>query len=373
MTEIKHRKLFETLKAKILENAYGAGRAFPSEAQLSRTYGVSRTTIRKALGELQHEGLIRSQRGRGTFVTRKGASRKIGLIVPSIRGSEFYPELVSELSKVIRENGYTLLFADFSAGDPAKLADEVKAFAERLVEENVAGVIYQPLEFLTDAPAWSRRVLGFFDAANIPVTLMVSDIDFSPSRSRYDVVAVNNIAAGHRLADHLVAVGARKIDFVIRPHYGPCYADRLEGIMSARAPGGRGGCRFRVFLAEPDDLAALRRHLKRGRPDAFVCGCDALAGRFRQTLEKAGLRIPDDVLLAGFNDLHIARFMSPPLTTIHQPCAALAKTAFDTLLARIADPARPTAEHFLDAPLVVRESTRRKPRAAGRAAPQRKV
>ena len=361
MTEVKHRKLFETLKANILANAYGAGHAFPSEAQLFRTYGVSRTTIRKALDDLRHEGLIRSQRGRGTFVTRKGASRKIGLIVPSIRGSEFYPELVSALSKVIRESGYTLLFADFSAGDPAKLAGEVKAFAEKLVEENVAGVIYQPLEFLTDAPEWSRKVLGVFDAAAVPVVLMVSDIDFSPSRSAYDVVAVNNVAAGRRLADHLVAAGARKVDFVIRPHYGPCYADRLEGVLNAsRQAKGRAAFKVRVFLAEPDDLAALRRHLKRGRPDAFVCGCDALAGRFRRTLEKAGLSVPGDVMLAGFNDLHIARFMSPPLTTIHQPCALLAQTAFDTLLARIADPRRPTAEHFLDAPLVIRESTARR-------------
>ena len=79
MGETKHRTLTDALKAEILSSKYSASRAIPSETQLSRKFKVSRTTVRKALDSLHHEGWIRSVRGRGTFVTRKGASRKIGL------------------------------------------------------------------------------------------------------------------------------------------------------------------------------------------------------------------------------------------------------------------------------------------------------
>ena len=80
--KIKHRAILDALKAEILGNKYAVNRAFPSEAQISRKYKVSRTTVRKALDALHHEGWIRSVQGRGTFVTRQGAARKIGLIVP---------------------------------------------------------------------------------------------------------------------------------------------------------------------------------------------------------------------------------------------------------------------------------------------------
>ncbi len=86
---------------------------------------------------------------------------------------------------------------------------------------------------------------------------------------------------------------------------------------------------------------------------------DAIAGEFRIELEKAHLRVPQDVLLTGFADLQIAKLMSPPLTTIHQDRLAIARTAFNRLLVRIENAALPASEIFLPAPLVVRDSTTR--------------
>ena len=351
----KSRKAVEELKAAILSGKFSSGN-FPSIAMIMARFGLARATAVKVRDELKSQRLIVGKVGKGTFITRRAMSRKIGLIVPSIIGSEFFPVVVSETAKVIRENGYTLQFADFQlCASSAGLGDEVMAFVDGLIKDKVCGVIFQPLEFQPDAAEWNQKVLDRLVQARIPHVLLICDLDASGARSDCDLVGIDNIRAGRRLAEHLLSVGARRIEFVTRPNSGPAFMDRQYGIRSAVLE--RGG-RFSVFRAEPDDVPAFRRHLKRGRPEAIVCGSDTQAGIFRKTLETLGLAVPKDILLAGFNDLQIARILTPPLTTIHQPCRDLARVAFDTLMQRIEHPDRPAVAHLLDAPLVVRESTR---------------
>ena len=76
-----------------------------------------------------------------------------------------------------------------------------------------------------------------------------------------------------------------------------------------------------------------------------------------KTLAKLGLRVPDDILIAGFDDVQIASLTMPGLTTIHQPCEDIARETFRALLERIADRTRPAREIYLPAPLVERGST----------------
>lgn len=114
-----------------------------------------------------------------------------------------------------------------------------------------------------------------------------------------------------------------------------------------------------MLYAEADDLKALKRYLKKQarRPDAFICSNDAIAAVFKQTLEKAGLRVPEDVMLTGFADLQIASLMTPQLTTIRQNREQMAQAAFRRLMARIDDPSLPPCDIFLPAPLIARGST----------------
>ena len=354
----KYRLICDALKTELADGKYGSRKVLPSEVSLSRRFKTGRSTVKRALECLRGEGLIRSQQGRGTFVTRLGASRKIGLIVPGMGGSEFFPAMVSEIARVIRERGYMILMADFSKERDETLVRDVKAFARSLIDENVQGVIYQPLEFVKSAADRNREIVDIFTSAGVPVVLMINDLDVPPHRSSFDLVGINNAKAGRRLAEHLMSVGARNVHLVLRPNSGSAHADRLAGLMQALAFAGGGRRRYGVLVADPGDVGALRRHLRKGRcPDAFICGSDTQAGVFRQTLEKVGLRVGRDVLLAGFNDLQIAKMLTPPLTTVRQPCADIAKAVFDTLMARVTNPDRPPQEVLLDAPLIVREST----------------
>lgn len=356
MADIRYKQVFERLKARILSQEFADGRPFPSEIAVARREGISRMTVHRAFAELRRLGLIAGGVGKAPRVVRARTSRRIGLIVPGLAYTEFFPAVVSAISQTAQARGYTLTFADVSAPDSAARAQQVLGFAESLVKSDVAGVILQPLELLGEADGLNRRLADVFARARIPVVLLDSDLVPLPERSGLDVVGINNFDAGYRLAEHLLMSGARKISFLMRSGWAPSVCNRLRGV---RAAVGAHGATCRVLDGEPTDLAALRRHLRRGRPDAFVCGNDLAAAKFRQTLAAAGLAVPSDVLLAGFDDVQIAELMDPPLTTVRQPCAEIGRQAVDALLSRIAAPEQSPREIYLAAPLVVRRSTQR--------------
>jgi LacI family transcriptional regulator len=97
--------------------------------------------------------------------------------------------------------------------------------------------------------------------------------------------------------------------------------------------------------------------LAKYNPDAIVCSNDVAALSLSKTLAKLNVRIPEDIMLAGFDDVVEAGRMNPPLTSIRQPCFELATMAFRTLLERIDNPDLPPRQILLDTSLVVREST----------------
>ena len=113
-------------------------------------------------------------------------------------------------------------------------------------------------------------------------------------------------------------------------------------------------------MADPADASVVAKLMKSSpRPDAFVCENDVIAAGLMKTLGSLGYKVPDDVLIAGFDDVRVARLSSPGITTIHQPCEGIARAAFDRLVARMSDRTIMPAHMLLPYTLVVRGSTGR--------------
>jgi len=355
MSSAKSRTLVETLKADILGGKYGAGQPFPSRRALAHRFGLAASTVQGALNDLSRLGMIVQIQGKGTFVTHSGASRKIGLIVPGICYSEIFPPICKELSRLAQKDGYALLFGDLSSSDPAERGERAKELARQHVAEGVAGIVFQPIEFLKNSDDFNRDILSAFDAANVPVVLLDCDIVASPGRSNYDVVGINNFDAGRRLAQHIVNQGVREVLFLADPHSDYSIRNRIEG---ARAELTAAKGRLTELSVNVSDVAAVKRMLSRNpRPGAIVCRNDHQAAHLLVTLRELGTRVPDDVLVAGFNDVEYASILSPGLTTVHLPCEDIARQAFGFLCERIARPDLSPRECYLSAPLVVRSST----------------
>jgi LacI family transcriptional regulator len=195
-------------------------------------------------------------------------------------------------------------------------------------------------------------------AARIPVVLVAG----SPETSHADVVGADNRVGMSALVSHLIERhGRTRLWYVTGPREAPDARERRAVFEEALAqyPGVRlAGCfegRFAALsgqLAVREMLAAPRPEL----PDAIVCANDQMAIGAIQELRAAGIRVPADIAVTGFDDVYLGAMLTPPLTTVHQPMRLLGERGCALLLDRIAEPGLPHRVERLPTRLVVRES-----------------
>ena len=367
-------EIFSTLRREILNGKFSANGKFPSEQQLVRRFKVARTTVRLALNRLKEDGILETRNGSGTYLSEMAnrVTGRLGLIIPHIAHGEISPPICSAIAQAASDAGYTLLFGDASSADPGTRVRRALALSQDYIAQGVAGVFLEPIELVADASTVTMQIIRLFEAHHIPVILLDRDIVPPPERSAYDVIAIDNVQIGYRLAAHLADRGARRICLFARPDSAPTVKLRFQGAREALIDRGLRVSNDTVCLAQPDDLTAVGRILRRkAPPDAFLCANDITAFSLVKTLGKLKRRVPRDILVSGIDDVRLAAISSPSLTTVRQPCADIAKAAVAAMLQRLRDPALPPRQILLDAPLVERTSTRRRqttasaPRSAG--------
>lgn len=349
-----HKEVFEALRHEILAGKYDVDKRLPSEAALARRFGVSRPTISRVTLDLKREGLITTRKGAPTTITRYAlnATGALGLVVPGEGYAEIFSPLRRRLELLAERAGWDLIHGEIKSNDPKVRAREVRRLAYRFSREHVAGVFFQPLEFIKDSPKASEEAVKYFDNAGIAVVLLDYDIAPPPARSRYDVVGIDNIAAGLAVGRHLVRTGAKRICFLHRPNAAPTVTNRMRGVASAVIEsGGTWSLKNNVLFAEPENRRAVAKFLKNGLPDAFVAGNDVAAAALGGTLAKTG-KGAERIRLAGFDDVEIAAQLG--FTTVRQPLDAIAEAALQTLASRIKYPSLSPRTILLDAELVIR-------------------
>lgn len=355
----KGRLITDTLREEAVSGSFPNGR-FPSEAQVSRRFAVSRQTAVKAIESLVREGIVVRRRGSGTFVAShlRKATGVIGIIVPGLAYAEIFPPICTHLSRILSERGYSLQLADFAVDDPEALAVKAVNVAEDLVTKGVDGVIFYPIEFLPNAAEINATITSRLSAAHIPVVLLDGDLQDPSRRSPYDIVSVDNFVGGYAIADHLLKQGVVRIAFLMRRHWANSVKNRMYGVSAACVAAGLGWAEANIFRAEPDDVQKIGALMKsRKRPQAIVCGNDTAAMKLQSSLHALGYRIPEDVLVAGFDDVQNARFATPPITTVRQPLADIASALVEALVLRRRHPWKAPQETVLHADFVPRAST----------------
>ena len=362
MNGVKYREIFEALQKELCDGKYGSHNPFPSEAQLVRRFQVSRFTAVEAVKRLEKEGLIVRHKGKGSFPTRfaRTAYGPIGLIMPGLAYGEIYAPICGEITRLCQRKGRTVLLGNATAEAPRERAEAAEKLAVDFVQQHVAGVIMHPIEYLKDSAGANRQIVAILERASIPVVLLDYDIERSPRRSKYDLVAIDNFAAGRRMGEQLVSVGASRVLFVKRKNCAATVEARMFGLAAALIAAGKAWSPECVVEAEPTASGAVVRHLRGAEgPDAVVCGYDVHAASVLKAIEKGLPRgtVPDRIRLAGFDDVRCASVMTPSLTTIRQPCKEIARIAVEMLYRRMEFPNSPVCTVMLDAPLVIREST----------------
>jgi DNA-binding LacI/PurR family transcriptional regulator len=355
----KYTEVFEALQRDILQGKYGEGRRLPSEAELVRRHKVSRPTAARALRELQQMGVIVRRAGSGSFLRPASASarnttgKRFGLLVPGLGNTEILDPICNEITRYAQSLQCEVLWGE--ANRSAETTADADALCAQYIARGVDAVFFAPIEKADAREACNARILAELSAAGIPLVLLDRDATEFPHRSDYDLVCLDNITAGMELTAHLLARGARRICFLSRPHFPSTTELRRMGCEEALRRAGL--ALVASAAAEPDDHKSIKALLKDARPDAIVCANDQTAGVLMQTLNALGVRVPDKLRIAGFDDVRYATLLTVPLTTMHQPCRELGRAAVDTLLARLAHPELPPRQVLLHAPLMERAST----------------
>jgi LacI family transcriptional regulator len=175
---------------------------------------------------------------------------------------------------------------------------------------------------------------------------------------RVSYVDVDNFGSAQQITSHLLRLGHRRVATIAGPSFAPVSIDRLGGYRAAIGAFGLGVEENLIYegdFTESSGRSAMQALLEH-RPDAVFAASDRMAAGALNEIRAAGLRVPDDIALAGFDDMPLAAEMEQPLTTVRQRPEKLGEAALSLLLDRIAAPTSPSQRVILPTELIVRAS-----------------
>lgn len=358
----KHLEISRHLLAEIAAGKYTAAGRLPSENQLVKQFKVSRPTVARALRDLTISGVIERRAGSGSYLKDKSGTslitRQIGLLIPGLGTTEIFEIICGELASLARRNEYTLLWGGSSHPrlDQDGSREHAREICDQFIERKVTGVFFAPFELTVGKDEINRDISNQFSDAGIPVILLDRNLVPFPHSGHFDLIGLDNVAAGYLIAEHLIKLECQRIAFVSRPLSAPTVERRIAGAREALEKR-----KIEVFpdwiqIGDPQDEKFVCSLMAGKRWDAFICANDLTAAQLIRTIEKNRYHVPQDVRVVGFDDAKYATLVSVPLTTIQQPCREIAIVAFEAMLSRIADPTLPPRNILLPPRLVVRES-----------------
>ncbi|MFJ8949767.1 LacI family DNA-binding transcriptional regulator [Streptomyces sp. NPDC102381] len=282
--------------------------------QPDRVSGPTRRHVQQVIARL---GYVRSEYARQL---RAGHSRIVSLLVLDM-GNPFFVDLARGAERAAREAGLGVMVCN-SAQSPAVEAEYLSMFAE----QRVRGALITPAD-----P--SGATLRDFRRHGIPYVVVDRVAGDEPGCS----VAVDDVAGGALALRHLVDAGHRSIAYVSGPPQLKQVQDRREGAHKALAEAGLPATHLYELPTDRLDVAAGRDAGARllglaHRPTAVFCANDLLALGVLQSLYAAGVRVPDDMSLIGYDDIEFASAATVPLTSVRQPAVTLGATAARLLL-----------------------------------------
>ncbi len=281
--------------------------------------------IRKKTIERIQEMAAAMNYQQNTFASnlRSNRSKTIGVILPRFESS-FLSSVVSSIEKVIRNKGYNLLVSQSYDSNPLEKENIQTHFNNR-----VEGLLINLTPETNDLSH-----LDLFLKKGIPVVLF--DRVKSQSGSGFTTVSIDNKQAGYDVTRHLISQGCKRIVYLGGNTTCPVFGDRAKGYWQALAEHGLEANSELVIEehlnTETGALVVDRILNMKKRPDGIFAGNDMAAVSLMFELKKRGVRIPDDIAIAGFNDTYMSRIVEPSLTTVKYPGDEMGKIAANSLL-----------------------------------------
>jgi GntR family transcriptional regulator, arabinose operon transcriptional repressor len=348
-----HIQVSNLLISRILDGEWPIGGMLPSEQQLCAQLGISRGTLRQALGELHRNGYVRREQGRGTFIARGQVrqnqsdlpSRTLAFLVPYVLDS-FAPSLLMGVEHKAKEHGYSVLFHHVENS----LVKQTEILS-RLKYSGVAGIVLYPV----DSIHIDQAILGIQEE-HYP--LVVVDRYFKQLTTDY--VTADNFGGALRATQHLLALGHQRIGFLTSAEPAVTMEHRQLGYRQALVEAD--------LVVDADDIWGIECYPTMDmtplapilsavqRPTAVLAANDRLALALYKLCRTLHLRIPEDLAIVGFGDFGISAHLDPPLTSVALPTMAMGCKAAEVVMGRIDRTIVGPQQHMLPTSLIVRAS-----------------
>lgn len=298
--------------------------------------------------------------GARSLITSKTST--LGVLLPDLYG-EFFSEVIRGIDGAARKAGYHLIVSRLEPHAPASSAPPngngsheastdktVVEGAMRAMRGRVDGVIVM-------SPDIDAQVLF----ANLPETVPAVLLNCALRGAAFDCVNIDNTGGARAIVRHLISHGHKRIAIIAGA---PRNVDGNERHLGYQAALGDAAIdrnakwEARGNFSEDSGFEAARALLKlRSRPTAIFAANDSMAIGALSALREAGVSVPEEIAVAGFDDIPIARHINPPLTSVHVPIAELGERATAKLLAALGDKTRHVRRHdVLGTTLVIRSS-----------------
>ncbi|EIZ1344165.1 substrate-binding domain-containing protein [Vibrio parahaemolyticus] len=273
-------------------------------------------------------------------------TQTIGMLVTTST-NPFFGEVVKGVERSCYHKGYSLILCN-TEGDNERMRQSINT----LLQKRVDGLI------LMCSSLEGERIDVFERYPDIPVVVM----DWGPMLFTSDKIQDNSLRGGYLAAKYLIDCGHTEIGCITGPLIKHQAQMRYEGYKRAM---NEAGLEFNAnWIIESDfecegGYQAFKKMAERGTlPSSIFVSNDMMAVGVINAANELSIKVPDDLSIIGYDDIHIAKFMSPSLTTIHQPKYRLGQAAVETLVRRLDDKSNEAQVVQLEPTLVVRNSVK---------------
>jgi LacI family transcriptional regulator len=328
-----------------------------SQADVARRAGVSIMTVSRVINGAENvrpetrEKVLEAIRELAYYpnaaarALTRNRSSVMEILIPHedyFFSSEYFSELIFGIEKVVHDSDYNLIFNTY---DPARGAEYAVLYKQRKVDG-----------LLIVAPASNDRTIGKLHEESIPFVLVngrVDDLEVS-------FVDVDNVAGSFLAVEYLYDLGHRRIGIITGNLLVVNARHRLQGYLDFLTERGFPDAEKWVFhgnWSEDSGYAGFSHLMKRkDPPSAIFCSNDLMAIGAMRAAADMGVDIPETVSIVGYDDIRLASFVNPRLTTIHQPIDLVGKTAAELLLGFLSGRQDYPQQVTLQPELIVRKS-----------------
>ncbi|RJS58526.1 GntR family transcriptional regulator [Bacillus subtilis] len=356
----KYAQVKEEISSWINQGKILPDQKIPTENELMQQFGVSRHTIRKAIGDLVSQGLLYSVQGGGTFVASRSAksalhsNKTIGVLTTYI-SDYIFPSIIRGIESYLSEQGYSMLLTSTN-NNP----DNERRGLENLLSQNIDGLIVEPTKSALQTPN-----IGYY------LNLEKNGIPFAMINASYAELAapsftLDDVKGGMMAAEHLLSLGHTHMMGIFK-------ADDTQGVK--RMNGFIQAHRERELFPSPDMIVTFTTEEKESKllekvkatleknskamPTAILCYNDEIALKVIDMLREMDIKVPEDMSIVGYDDSHFAQISEVKLTSVKHPKSVLGKAAAKYVIDSL-EHKKPKQEDVVFEPeLIIRQSARK--------------